>query len=120
MDIRLLIVVPHSTISFGIHAARSSLITRLPRYWQKVVSCGVATCGVPLDKVLAEPGVGARRGATPEATREAAPIFLEREAMFGGAMVRPVRGTWKSVCAAYWRCAACTVKFDKSTSKRSV
>ena len=53
---------------------------------------------VPLEEPLAEVGIGATNS---EATREAAPIFLEREAMFCGlAMVLPVRGTWKVACAA--------------------
>ena len=71
-------------INLGIRAARSSLLTRLPKYWQKVLSGAVATWGLLLAKILAEPGVGARSGANSAVDREAAPIFLEREAMLGG------------------------------------
>ena len=44
-----------------------------------------------LENLLTEPGVGATNS---EATREAAPIFLERGAMLAVlAMVRPTQGT---------------------------
>ena len=65
--------------------AQLSAVARLLRYWQQVVSGGVAICGVPLDKILEELNVGAGVGANSEATREAgaAPISLARRTIFG-------------------------------------
>ena len=66
--------------------AQLSAVARLLRYWQQVVSGGVAICGAPLDRTLEELNVGAGVGAISEATSNAgaAPISLERRTIFGG------------------------------------
>ena len=72
-----------------------------------------------LEEIRGDSGVGVTNS---EATREAAPAFLEQGAMFGGPCNGAAgAGTWKIAGAAQWRCAASyVVKLDKSTSEPSL
>ena len=80
--------------------AQLSAVARLLRYWQQVVSGGVAICGAPLDRTLEELNVGAGVGAISEATSNAgaAPISLERRTIFGGLVA--VKRRWMIAGAA--------------------